>query len=91
MLDVGIDYVSRITLAKGIAVFFGSTLRFNILKFDFSKAAAWSRKFVRESPVSSSLVIAIMLAEEILGLIPRLIRKIYARFSTTQLIVLFKR
>jgi len=91
LLDVGVDCVRPMTLAKGIAAFLGSTLRFTVQKFDIHKAVAWSRKIFRESPVSLSLVLTIMLIEESSGLIRRLIRKIHKRLSSSQLIVLFKR
>lgn len=91
LLDVGVDCVRPMTLAKGVAAFLGSTLRFTVQKSDFRRAVAWSRKIVRESPVSSSLVLTIMLVEESSGLIRRLIRKVRKRFSSSQLIVLFKR
>jgi hypothetical protein len=91
LLDVGADCVRPMTLAKGVAAFLGSTLRSTVQKYDFHKAVAWFRKIVRESPVSLSLVLAIMLVEESSGLFRRLIRKIRKRFSSSQLIVLFKR
>jgi glycosyltransferase involved in cell wall biosynthesis len=91
LLDVRVDCVRPMKLAKGVAAFLGSTLRFTLQKYDFPKAVTWSRKIVRESPVSSSLVLLIMLIEESSGLIRKLIRKIRRRFSSSQLIVLFER
>ena len=91
LLDIGVDNVRSMTQAKNIARFLGGVLRHYILKFDLPNALSWLRKIVIECPVSSSLVIAIMLTKESVGLIPKIINKAIKLFPSTGLIVLFKR
>jgi len=91
LLDIGVDYVRPMTQAKNIAGFLGGVLRHYILKYDLPNAIAWLRKIVNECPVSASLVLAIMLINESVGLIPRLANKAIKLFPSTGLIVLFKR
>jgi glycosyltransferase involved in cell wall biosynthesis len=92
ILDISTtNSIRSIPLAKGIAVFWGSMLRFTIQRFNFREAIRWSAKICRESPVSPRVVFALMLFQELTGLPRRLARKLQNLTFGTQLTVLFRR